>query len=96
MIRHKVADIDPRWDLWWAPVWAGSYWTSSLQYRALVAGARLSRSIGRYENTLRYDEVAPQVLDYLQESRPFPLVLEAKAETSLHAVILEREGGIYD
>jgi hypothetical protein len=43
-----------------------------LQYRALVAGARLSRTIGRYENTLGYDKVAPQVLDYLQESRPFP------------------------
>ncbi|KAF8259961.1 Six-hairpin glycosidase-like protein [Lactarius quietus] len=61
------------WDLWWAPVWAGSYWTSSLQYRALVAGARLSRTIGRYENTPGYDKVAPLVLDYLQESRPSPL-----------------------
>jgi hypothetical protein len=69
VIRHPVANTNPRWDLWWAPVWAGSYWTSSLQHRALVAGARLSRTIGRYENTLRYDEVAPQVLDYLQESR---------------------------
>jgi glucoamylase len=72
VIRHPVADTGPRWDLWWAPVWAGSYWTSSLQYRALVAGARLSRTIGRYEDTPKYDEVAPQVLEYLQESRPLP------------------------
>ncbi|KAI9457901.1 Six-hairpin glycosidase-like protein, partial [Russula earlei] len=35
------------WDLWWPPVWGGSYWTASLQYRALLAGARLSRSVGR-------------------------------------------------
>jgi glucoamylase len=54
------------WDLWWPPVWAGSYWTSSLQYRALVAGARLSRTIGRYDNTLGYDKIAPMVLEYLQ------------------------------
>jgi glucoamylase len=54
------------WDLWWPPVWAGSFWTSSLQYRALVAGARLSRTIGRYDDTLGYDKIAPLVLDYLQ------------------------------
>ncbi|KAH9987018.1 glycoside hydrolase family 15 protein, partial [Russula compacta] len=33
------------WDLWWPPVWCGSYWTASLQYRALRAGARLGTSV---------------------------------------------------
>ncbi|KAI0246447.1 hypothetical protein BJV78DRAFT_1356153 [Lactifluus subvellereus] len=40
------------WDLWWVPVWDGSYWTSSVQYRALRAGARLSREIGREGDTI--------------------------------------------
>ncbi|KAI9451748.1 Six-hairpin glycosidase-like protein [Lactarius psammicola] len=35
------------WDLWAPPVWGGSYWTASLQYRALLSGARLGRKIGR-------------------------------------------------
>ena len=69
---------------------------SSLLYRALVAGARLTRTIGRYDNTLGYDKVAPLVLDYLQESLPSPLVLKTYAETCLHAVVLERGGGIYE
>ena len=33
-----------------------------------MAGARLSRTIGRYDDTLGYDKIAPLVLDYLQES----------------------------
>ena len=33
-----------------------------------MAGARLSRTIGRYGDTLGYDKIAPLVLDYLQES----------------------------
>ncbi|KAI0062578.1 Six-hairpin glycosidase [Artomyces pyxidatus] len=54
------------WDLWWPPVWGGSYWTSSLQYRALRAGARLGRRIGRPENVVEYDSKASMVLDYMQ------------------------------
>ncbi len=68
-ICRRIPDADSRWDLWSPPVYGGSYWTSSLQYRALVAGARLSRTIGRYDTTLGYDKVAPLVVDYLQESR---------------------------
>jgi hypothetical protein len=86
-----ITGADLRWDLWWPPVWAGSYWTSSLQYRALVAGARLSHTIGRYYDTLGYDKIAPLVLDYLQESRPFPLVMDPCAETWVYyTVLLER------
>ena len=57
------------WDLWWPPVWAGSYWTASLQYRALTAGARLGRTIGRAANAMEYESQASRVLDYLQESQ---------------------------
>jgi hypothetical protein len=61
-------DVRCRWDLWWAPVWAGSYWTSSVQYRALRAGARLCRLIGREADDRGYDGVASMVLEYAQES----------------------------
>lgn len=54
------------WDLWWPPVWGGSYWTASLQYRALKAGARLSRNIGRDSSALGYESHASMILDYLQ------------------------------
>jgi len=54
------------WDLWWPPVWGGSFWTASLQYRALRTGARLSLSIGRESSTLEYDSRASMILDYLQ------------------------------
>ncbi|KAI0266992.1 Six-hairpin glycosidase-like protein [Gloeopeniophorella convolvens] len=54
------------WDLWWPPVWGGSYWTASLQYRALYAGAQLSRKIGRVESTADYQSRAALILDYMQ------------------------------
>ncbi|KAI0060541.1 Six-hairpin glycosidase [Artomyces pyxidatus] len=54
------------WDLWWPPVWGGSYWTASLQYRALRAGARLGRKIGRHANVAGYDSRASMILDYMQ------------------------------
>ncbi|KAF8494643.1 Six-hairpin glycosidase-like protein [Russula emetica] len=56
------------WDLWWPTVWGGSYWTASLQYRALRGGARLGRAIGRgRENGVdEYDRQAAMVLDYMQ------------------------------
>jgi len=47
-------------------VWGGSYWTASLQYRALRAGARLTRHIGRADGALEYESHASLILDYLQ------------------------------
>ncbi|KAI9454335.1 Six-hairpin glycosidase-like protein [Lactarius psammicola] len=54
------------WDLWWPPVWGGSYWTASLQYRALRGGARLGRAIGRDDNLIEYDAHAAMILEYMQ------------------------------
>ncbi|KAI0060526.1 Six-hairpin glycosidase [Artomyces pyxidatus] len=54
------------WDMWWPPVCGGSYWTSSLQYRALTAGARLGHKIGRPEDVAGYDTQASKILDYMQ------------------------------
>jgi glucoamylase len=69
MRRFSSGLIDNlRYDLWWPSVWGGSYWTASLQYRALRGGARLGRAIGRSsENGLHeYDRQAAMVLDYMQ------------------------------
>jgi glucoamylase len=55
-----------RWDLWWPPVWGGSYWTASLQYRALRGGARLGRAIGRDNDVIEYDAHAAMILEYIQ------------------------------
>jgi glucoamylase len=50
-------------------VWGGSYWTASLQYRALRGGARLARQIGRGIDVAdEYDHQASLVLDYMQVS----------------------------
>lgn len=46
----------------------GSYWTASLQYRALRGGARLARAIGRDNNVQGYDSHAAMILDYMQVS----------------------------
>ncbi|KAI0266993.1 Six-hairpin glycosidase-like protein [Gloeopeniophorella convolvens] len=54
------------WDLWWPPVWGGSFWTASLQHRALHTGARIAHSIGRGENAAEYENRASVILDYLQ------------------------------
>jgi glucoamylase len=56
------------WDLWWPPVWGGSYWTAALQYRALRGGARLGRAIGRANDNdvAEYDRQSALVLDYMQ------------------------------
>ncbi|KAI9449115.1 Six-hairpin glycosidase-like protein [Lactarius psammicola] len=56
------------YDLWWLPVWAGSYWSASLQYRALVTGARLGRNIGRLDSVATYESQAAVIREYLQES----------------------------
>ena len=70
-----------RWDLWWAPVWAGSYWTASVQYRALRAGARLCRLIGRETDDHTYAGVASNVLGYAQESSTLSPLDSGKTET---------------
>src|SRR6267142_4708889 len=57
-----------RWDLWWPPVWGGSYWTASLQYRALRGGARLGHTLGRQNNVEEYEAHASMILDYMQVS----------------------------
>jgi glucoamylase len=50
-------------------VWGGSYWTASLQYRALRGGARLGRAIGRGLDVVdEYDRQASLILDYMQAS----------------------------
>ena len=58
--------VRTRWDLWWPPVWGGSFWTASLQYRALRGGARLGRAIGREIDVIEYDAHATMILEYLQ------------------------------
>lgn len=50
-------------------MWGGSYWTASLQYRALRSGARLGRTIGRGPDVVdQYDHQALLILDYMQAS----------------------------
>jgi hypothetical protein len=60
--------IDHSWDLWLPSVWGGSFWTASLQYRALRTGARLGRNIGRDDSAFEYEGRASMLLDYLQVS----------------------------
>jgi len=66
--RHNRLNILHSWDLWWPPVWGGSYWTASLQYRALRAGTRLGWNIGRDDSASEYETHASRILDHLQES----------------------------
>ncbi|KAH9957842.1 Six-hairpin glycosidase-like protein [Lactifluus volemus] len=55
------------YDLWWPPVFGGSYWTASLQYRALRGGARLARAIHRGLDVVEeYETRASLILDYMQ------------------------------
>ncbi|KAN0138299.1 glycoside hydrolase family 15 protein [Lactarius tabidus] len=71
-----VINLDLQWisthwnqsshDLWWPSVWGGSYWTASLQYRALRGGARLGRAIGRDIDVIEYDSRATMILKYMQ------------------------------
>lgn len=56
------------YDIWVPPVWAGNYWTSSVQYRALKHGAYIGRKIGRGEDASDFETRASLILDYLQES----------------------------
>jgi hypothetical protein len=66
LILYNFCANHCRWDLWWPPVWGGSYWTASLQYRALLSGARLGRNIGRGDGASEYENHATMILDYLQ------------------------------
>jgi glucoamylase len=63
-------------------VFGGSYWTASLQYRALRGGARLARTIGRGMDVVdEYDNRASLILDYMQASlswNAFPLNIRAE------------------
>jgi hypothetical protein len=75
-------------------VFGGSYWTASLQYRALRGGARLGRAIGRGLDVAdEYDHQASLILDYMQASPSWgilPSGLRTVAPTDLWAVdILE-------
>ena len=55
-----------------------------------MAGARLSRTIGRYDDTLGYDKIAPLVLDYLQESNRLSSIWTCVLRNGfIPAVILE-------
>ncbi|KAH9055429.1 hypothetical protein EDB87DRAFT_1313417 [Lactarius vividus] len=53
-----------------AGVWGSSYWTASLQYRALRGGARLGCAVGRGMDAVEYDTRAQSwILDYMQRCR---------------------------
>ena len=82
-ILSSNSGVHHRWDLWWAPVWGGSYWTSSVQYRALRAGARLCRLIGRETDDHTYDGVASSVLEYVQESTCPPIFWKTETLSTL-------------
>ncbi|KAI0044584.1 glycoside hydrolase family 15 protein [Auriscalpium vulgare] len=76
------------YDLWWPPVWGGSYWTAALQYRALIAGARLGHKIGR--DVVDYPKKAALVLDYMQSF--WNPVEGFMTETTITDVALGRSG----
>ena len=83
------------WDLWAPSVWAGSYWTASLQYRALITGAHLGRKIGRAESASSFESQAKVILAYLQVNVLIPLS-RSDVELKTHADILERGEGLYE
>ncbi|KAI0244986.1 hypothetical protein BJV78DRAFT_1289773 [Lactifluus subvellereus] len=58
--------LGSRWDLWWPPVWGGSYWTASLQYCVLRGGAHLGHTIGHDNDVAKYDAHMSMLLDYMQ------------------------------
>jgi hypothetical protein len=59
------------YDIWLPPVWAGNYWTSYMQYRALKHGAYVGRKIGRGEDSSDFESRASLILDYLQARSHF-------------------------
>jgi len=66
-----------------------------VQYRALRAGARLCRVIGRETDDLTYDGVASSVLNYVQESAFSSQILGKLKHLNL-VDFLERRKRIYD
>ncbi|KAI0041485.1 glycoside hydrolase family 15 protein [Auriscalpium vulgare] len=78
------------YDLWWPPVWGGSYWTAALQYRALIAGARLGHKIGRHDTVVDYPKKAALVLEYMQSF--WNPVEGFMSETTITDVALGRSG----
>ena len=54
------------YDIWVPPVYAGNFWTSHIQYRALKHGAYVGRKIGRGEDSADFESRASLILDYLQ------------------------------
>ena len=66
-----------------------------MQYRALRAGARLCRLIGRETDDRGYDGVASFVLEYAQESTLYPLDSGELKHFDL-VDLLERRERIYD
>ncbi|VDB84180.1 unnamed protein product [Peniophora sp. CBMAI 1063] len=54
------------YDLWWPPIWGGSYWTAALQYRTLRGGAALGRRLNILQDVVDYEQKANLVLDYMQ------------------------------
>jgi hypothetical protein len=96
LYKQKLS-VHRSWDLWWPPVWGGSYWTASLQYRALRAGARLGRSIGRDDSVFEYVSRASMILDYLQASCHHSWFSAFVLIGILNLVdVLERGGRIYE
>lgn len=59
-----------RYDLWWPPIWGGSYWTAALQYRTLKGGAALGRRLNIMQDVVDYEQKANLVLDYMQVRLP--------------------------
>ncbi len=55
-----------------------------MQHRALRAGARLGRSIGRGDSAPEYESRASVILDYLQESHDVPRLLTYHLDILTH------------
>ncbi len=84
------------WDIWRPPVWGGSYWTSSIQYRALIDGAHLGRKIGRGEDAALFESLASLILDYLQERYCISISWSSELRLPNSVDILERRGRIHE
>ena len=84
------------WDIWRPPVWGGSYWTSSIQYRALIEGAQFGRKIGRGEDAAQFESLASLILDYIQECFCITISMFSELKHLNSPDILERGGRIHE
>ena len=66
--QWQLLTVSCRYDLWWPPIWGGSYWTAALQYRSLKSGAALGRKLNIMQDVVDYEQKASLVLDYMQVS----------------------------